>query len=68
MCMYVFICVYIDLHYILFNHSSVNRHLCCFYVLTIIRKAAMNMEECRERVDLKSSYHRHIHTQGNTMK
>lgn len=29
--------------YYIFIHSSVNRNLCCFSVMTIVRNATMNM-------------------------
>ena len=43
--MYVCICVhiYIYTHHIFIIHSSVNGHLGCFHVLTVVTSAAMNI-------------------------
>ena len=39
--MYIYLYIYI--YHICFIHSSVNEHLGCFYVLTIVKSAAMNI-------------------------
>ena len=45
LCVYVCICVhiYIYTHHIFIIHSSVNGHLGCFHVLTVVTSAAMNI-------------------------
>ena len=40
---YIYIYMYVCIHHIFFIHSSVDGHLCCFYVLAIIHSAAMNI-------------------------
>jgi hypothetical protein len=37
-------CVYIYIHHIFFNHSSVDGQLILFYVLTVVTNAMMSME------------------------
>ena len=40
-CVCVFVCMYV--YYIFFIHSSVDRHLGCFHILSIIKNAAINI-------------------------
>ena len=41
-CMYVCVCICIYISHIFFIHSSVDGHLGCFHVLTIVNSAATN--------------------------
>ena len=43
MCVCVCVCIYIYLSHIFFIHSSVDRHLVCFPLLTIVNSAAVNI-------------------------
>ena len=36
--------VYIYIYHIFFIHSSIDRYLCCFYILVTVNNAAMNTE------------------------
>ena len=42
LCVCVCVCVYV--YHILFIHSSVGRHLGCFYILAAVNTAAVNIE------------------------
>ena len=39
---YMCVCVYIYIYHVFFIHSSVDRHLVCFPLLTILNSAAVN--------------------------
>ena len=42
MCVCVCVCAFVHAHHIFFIHSSVSRHIGCFYVLATVNSAALN--------------------------